>query len=67
MWGWVLSVGLNLAILELNPEGGGHHITKCLVVRFNNKQLNVIETSYFFLLKESVNMIKLGIKRDPMG
>ncbi len=30
-------------------------------------ELNVIETNRFFLQKEGVNKIELGIKRDPMG
>ncbi len=30
-------------------------------------ELNVIETTGFFLQKEVINNIELGIKRDPMG
>ncbi len=30
-------------------------------------EVNVIETNRFFLQKEGVNQIELGIKKDPMG
>ncbi len=30
-------------------------------------ELNVIETNRFFVQKERVNKIELGITRDPMG
>ncbi len=62
-------------------ENQGEHwyklLPKCQMTDFCEKvnqfsvklslELNVIETNRFFLQKERVNKIKLGIIRDPMG